>query len=87
MMCLSSEFCKINHLRTKQISMFQTFLGATVDTTTHRTSMHNRIAGDETVETHVWEGPHLDILSRGPRVPSYATVSDTDLWTEALEFD
>ena len=22
----------------------------------------------------LWEGPHLDILSRGPRVPSYATA-------------
>ena len=32
-MCLSSKFCKMNHPRQKQIFMFKTFLGATVDTT------------------------------------------------------
>ena len=52
---------------TKINIIFETFLGAMVDTTTPRTSMHNSIAGGETVETHgMMGGAPLGCFVQGP---------------------
>ena len=71
--CPNSKLSKKIAQDKKITIYFQNFSRDDSRQTTPRTSMH--VTGDGTYG----KSPHQDILSRGPRVPSYATVDHTML--------
>ena len=79
-LCVKTQNSAKIHLTTKITIYFQNFSSGSRQNNTPY--LHACNSGWES-----WEGPHLDILSRGPRVPSYATACNNIFLTFSTQLN